>query len=183
VIAASFEGACPHLQANLSCGVYEERPTVCRIYPAEINPFIELKPEQKECPPEAWTSDKPLLMSAHRVVDPETFALIAKSRAADVSDAPAKARACVDLDIDAAALANEGLVVYSPPVDRAITALKRARENRENRDTGEDMPQWKVVSNRRETVDTLMSIGATGVHYVKTDASAFDYLGFFPATA
>ena len=180
VLAASFEGACPHLQANLSCGVYEQRPTVCRIYPAEINPFIELKPEQKECPPEAWGSDKPLLMSAHRVVDPETFALIAKSRAADVSDAPAKARACADLAIDAAALANEGLVVYSPPVDLAIAALKRARENR---DADDEVVHWKVVSNRRETVDTLTSIGAMGVHYVKADAPAFDYLGFFPASA
>jgi Fe-S-cluster containining protein len=179
VLAASFEGACPHLQANMSCGVYDQRPTVCRIYPAEINPFIELKPEQKECPPEAWASDKPLLMSAQRVVDPETFALIAKSRAADVSDAPTKARACADLDIDAAALANEGLVVYSPPGGLAIAALKRARENR---DADEDVLQWKVVSNRRETVDTLTSIGATGIHYVKADAPGFDYLGFFPAS-
>jgi Fe-S-cluster containining protein len=158
VLAASFEGACPHLQANMSCGVYEQRPIVCRIYPAEINPFIELKPELKECPPEAWASDKPLLMSAQRIVDPQTFALIAKSRAADVSDAPIKARACADL---------------------AIAALKRACENR---DADEDVLQWKVVSNRRETVDTLTSIGATGVHYVKTDAPAFDYLGFFPAS-
>jgi hypothetical protein len=71
-------------------------------------------------------------------------------------------------------------VVYSPPVDLAIAALKRARENR---DADDDVPQWKVVSNRRETVDTLMSIGATGVHYAKADAPAFDYLGFFPASA
>jgi Fe-S-cluster containining protein len=180
VLAASFEGACPHLQANLSCGVYEKRPTVCRIYPAEINPFIELKPELKECPPEAWTPDKPLLMSGQHVVDAATFELIAKSRAADVSDAPTKARACLLLDIDAAALSNEGLVVHSPPMDLAIAALKRAREND---GALEDVMQWKVVSNRRETVDTLTSIGATGVHYVKTDQPAFDYLGFFPASA
>jgi Fe-S-cluster containining protein len=180
VLAASFEGACPHLQASLTCGVYEQRPAVCRIYPAEINPFIELKPEQKQCPPEAWGSDKRLLMSAYQVVDPETFALIAQSRAADVSDAPAKARACAHLDIDAAALANEGLVVYSPPIELAIAALKRAREHH---DEDEPAPQWKVVSNRRETVDTLTSIGATGIHYVREDMPAFDYLGFFAASA
>jgi Fe-S-cluster containining protein len=180
VLAASFEGACPYLQANMSCGVYEQRPTVCRIYPAEINPFIELKLEQKECPPEAWSADKPLLMRAQQVVDAEIFALIAKSRAADVSDAGIKARACANLEIDAAALANEGLVIYSPPVALAIAALKRAREQD---DESDDTLQWKVVSNRRETVDTLTSIGATGVHYVKADAPAFDYLGFFPASA
>ena len=160
--------------------MYEQRPTVCRIYPAEINPFIELRPEQKECPPEAWSADKPLLMRAQQVVDAGTFALIAKSRAADVSDAGIKARACANLEIDAAALANEGLVIYSPPVALAIAALKRAREQG---DESDDTLQWKVVSNRRETVDTLTSIGATGVHYVKADAPAFDYLGFFPASA
>jgi Fe-S-cluster containining protein len=180
VLAASFEGACPQLQPDLSCGVYEHRPNVCRIYPAEINPFIELKPEQKECPPEAWASDKPLLMRAQHIVDAETFARIAESRAADASDAPTKARACADLDFNAAALANEGFVVYSPPVDLAIAALKRARESG---DASADLTQWQVVSNRRETVDTLTSVGATGVHYVKTDAPVFDYLGFFPASA
>ena len=99
--------------------------------------------------------------------------------AADVSDAPTKARACLDLAIDAAALANEGLVVYSPPGALTIAALKRARESG---DASDDVLQWKVVSNRRATVDTLTSIGAAGVHYVKTDAPAFDYLGFFPAS-
>jgi hypothetical protein len=74
-------------------------------------------------------------------------------------------------------------VVYSPPVDLAIAALKRARDSGDTRAADADVPQWKVVSNRRETVDTLVSIGATGVHYVKADAPAFDYLGFFPASA
>jgi Fe-S-cluster containining protein len=179
ILAASFDGPCPNLQANMSCAVYEQRPTVCRIYPAEINPFIELKPAQKECPPEAWAPDKPLLMSGLSVIDATTYELIAKSRAADVSDAPTKARACLDLAIDAAALANEGLVVYSPPGALTIAALKRARESG---DASDDVLQWKVVSNRRATVDTLTSIGAAGVHYVKTDAPAFDYLGFFPAS-
>ena len=119
-------------------------------------------------------------MRAQRIVDPETFALIAQSRAADVSDAPVKGRACAHLDIDAAALSNEGLVVHSPPRDLAIAALRHAREHR---DADDEVLQWKVVSNRRETVDTLTSVGATGVHYVKTDAPAFDYLGFFPASA
>jgi Fe-S-cluster containining protein len=180
VLAASFEGACPHLLADMSCGAYEQRPMVCRIYPAEINRFIELKPEQKKCPPEAWSADKPLLMKAQQVVDEETFALIAKSRAVEVGDVGTKARACANLEIDAAALANEGLVIYSPPAASVLAALERAREQG---DTSDDTLQWKVVSNRRETVDTLTSIGATGVHYAKADAPAFDYLGFFPASA
>ena len=179
VLAAAFDGACPHLQPNMSCGVYEQRPNVCRIYPAEVNPFIELSPEQKACPPEAWSSDKPLLMKAYRIVDVETAALISQSRAADAGDAGAKARACVHLGINTAALANEGLVVYSPPRDRSIAALKLAPDSR---DAGERAPEWSVASNRRETVETLKSIGALGVLYSTAGEVAFDYLGFFPAS-
>jgi Fe-S-cluster containining protein len=180
VLAAAFDGPCPNLQSNLSCGVYEQRPNVCRIYPAEVNPFIELKPEQKACPPEAWSSDNALLMKAHRIVNVETAALIAQSRAADAGDAGTKARACAYLGISTAALANEGLVIYSPPRDGSIAALKLARDAG---DASEVLPEWSVASNRRETVETLTSIGALGVHYSTADALAFDYLGFFAASA
>lgn len=180
VLAAAFEGACPHLQANLSCGVYDERPTVCRIYPAEMNPFIELNPQQKACPPEAWSPDKPLLMSAHRIVDVQTAALIEKSRAADASDTGAKALACKHLGIDTAALANEGLAIYSPPREQSIAALRLAREAGGASDR---VPEWKVASNRRETIDTLVSIGALGVLCTAQETSSFQYLGFFSASA
>jgi Fe-S-cluster containining protein len=179
VLAAAFDGACPHLQPNLSCGVYEQRPNVCRIYPAELNPFIELNPQQKACPPEAWSPDKPLLIRAQRVVDVETAALIAQSRAADAADAQTKAHACAELGIHTAALANEGLVVYSPPSAESIAVLKRAR-CAGNADGF--VPEWRIASNRRETVDTLESIGALSNLHSSTQEPAFDYLGFFPAS-
>jgi Fe-S-cluster containining protein len=179
VIAAAFEGACPHLLPNLSCGVYEDRPTVCRIYPAEVNPFIALDPQQKACPPEAWAQNKPLLMRAHRIVDVETAALIDKSRSADASDTGTKARACAHLGIDTAALANEGLAIYSPPREQSIAALKLAREAE---DTNNFVPDWKVASNRHETVATLTSIGALSVFCTAKNASSFQYLGFFAET-
>jgi Fe-S-cluster containining protein len=50
-VVAAFDGACPHLQPDMRCGGYEARPNVCRIYPAEINPFIEPMPTHKACPP------------------------------------------------------------------------------------------------------------------------------------
>ena len=179
ILAASFDGACPHLQANMSCGVYDERPDVCRIYPAEVNPFIELKPEQKACPPEAWSSDKPLLMKAQQIVDLKTATLIAQSRVADVGDVGTKARACAYLEINTAALANEGFAVYSPPRERSLAALKRARDAD---DASEASPQWSIASNRRETVKTLTSIGALVVLYCVADAPPFGYIGFFPAS-
>jgi len=176
VIAAAFEGACPHLLPNLSCGVYEERPNVCRIYPAEVNPFIELNPQQKACPPEAWAPDKPLLMRAHRIVDVQTAALIDKSRTADAGDTGTKALACAHLGIDTAALANEGLTIYSPPREQSIAALKLARKTG---DATVFVPDWKVASNRRETVETLTSIGASSVFCTKQNGESFQYLGFF----
>ncbi|MDB6084618.1 MAG: hypothetical protein JWN43_2499, partial [Gammaproteobacteria bacterium] len=54
ILAANLAGACPNLMADMRCAIYERRPLVCRIYPAEINPFVVLEPEKKACPPEAW---------------------------------------------------------------------------------------------------------------------------------
>jgi Fe-S-cluster containining protein len=177
ILAASFEGACPHLQADSSCGIYEERPRVCRIYPAEINPFVELVPEGKACPPEAWAPTQPILMRGHRLVNAEIAALIEQSRAADANDAQAKGRMCTYLDINTAAMANEGFVVYSPTRGHLLQALKRARRDE---GAGESLPAWNFVSNRRETVAMLESAGALGTMVSPTPTAAFEYLGFFP---
>ena len=40
-LAAVYAGPCPNLRPDMRCAIYEQRPLVCRIYPAEINPFIE----------------------------------------------------------------------------------------------------------------------------------------------
>jgi Fe-S-cluster containining protein len=34
ILVANAVGDCPNLLPNLQCGIYEERPLVCRIYPA-----------------------------------------------------------------------------------------------------------------------------------------------------
>jgi Fe-S-cluster containining protein len=179
ILAASFEGACPQLQPDLRCGIYEERPRVCRIYPAEINPFIPLVPEQKACPPEAWSASHPVFIKGGQLVRAETLALIEESRSIDAADTMVKAAACALLGINAAALANEGFVVHSPRRDLALAALEQAR----GRETVDEVLQdWRFVSNRRETVATLGAVGAEGSLVTQADASAFEYLGFFPAS-
>src|SRR3546814_8575294 len=45
----------------MRCGNYAERPRICRIYPLEARPFIDLRPESKLCPPEAWAPQFPVL--------------------------------------------------------------------------------------------------------------------------
>jgi Fe-S-cluster containining protein len=50
ILAGAYAGPCPNLQPHMRCGIYEQRPLVCRIYPAEIIPFVELTPMHKACP-------------------------------------------------------------------------------------------------------------------------------------
>lgn len=187
ILTGAFAGPCPNLQADMRCRIYEERPLVCRIYPAEINPFIELTPANKGCPPEAWTPGLPPLMRAGKLVDASTVALIEQSRVADTHDVPIKQRLCAALGVDAAALSNEGFVVYSPRREDLAVALERACEQASDAtaDGGVDapMPDWRFVSNRQATVDTLVSVGALGACVTPDDVMPFEYLGFFPAAA
>jgi Fe-S-cluster containining protein len=177
LVVAAFEGACPHLLPDMRCGNYELRPRVCRIYPAEINRFVELVPQGKACPPEAWSADKPVLMNGLGLVDAKTQALIERSRATDVEEVEQKAYLCADLEISTASLANEGFVIYSPQRDIARAALSLAQKMA--------MPlgrtsEWGFASNRRETIETLTSIGAKVVS--PSEWRKFEYLGFFPAS-
>ncbi|HEY2021620.1 YkgJ family cysteine cluster protein [Paraburkholderia sp.] len=175
-VVASFSGACPNLSEDMRCGAYEDRPRVCRIYPAEVNPFVELVPSGKACPPEAWGDDKLVLVEQGRLVDSETDRLIRLCRESDRNDANAKESLCFQLGASAAAIANEGFTVYSASRDTIISALKKARM--ENPDRA-DRLGWTLISNRQSTVDTLVSVGAQSVSTANTGAREFDYIGFF----
>lgn len=190
ILTGAFAGPCPNLQADMRCRIYEERPFVCRIYPAEINPFIELVPANKGCPPEAWTPGLAPLMRAGQLVDATTADLIERSRASDAADGAVKQRLCALLGIDAAALANEGFVVHSPSREVLLAALRRASDAGSGSggvaeaDSPSDVATgWRFVSNRRATVDTLVSVGALGEGVDSGSESTFEYLGFFPAAA
>ena len=114
ILAANLAGACPNLQADFRCGIYQRRPLVCRIYPAEINPLVRLDPANKACPPEAWASDRPLLQREGRVVDAVVRRDIQQSRDTDAVTTEVKRRLCSALHVEYAALVDEGFVVYSP---------------------------------------------------------------------
>jgi hypothetical protein len=76
ILAAGFEGACPHLRPDMRCGNYDARPRVCRIYPAEISPNVALAPANKACPPETWSDDQPILMREGAPADRDLASLI-----------------------------------------------------------------------------------------------------------
>ncbi|HEY0270451.1 MAG TPA: YkgJ family cysteine cluster protein [Sphingomonas sp.] len=173
LLVATFDGACPNLRADLLCDIYEQRPTVCRIYPAEISPFVAFARESKACPPDAWMPRGPLLVRAGWVADAETAALIALSRAAAAAEIDVKARLCARLGIAEAALANEGFAIHTPDGAALIDALAWARTA-----PGGPAEPWRIASNRATTLAMLADAGADGV---PAEGQIFDYLGFFPA--
>jgi Fe-S-cluster containining protein len=175
VLVAAYAGACPNLRDDMRCGIYEQRPLVCRIYPAEINPFVELTPENKECPPEAWQNTP--LQRQGILVDATTAELIAQSRHANQLEAPLRMQLCFALGLNHAALANEGFVMYSPDSQALLTALREIHAHPEPQDA---TAQWTFVSNRAASLETLRSVGAAGQLAETTARGDSRYHGFFP---
>ncbi|PQV49299.1 YkgJ family cysteine cluster protein [Paraburkholderia sp. BL21I4N1] len=178
LLVAAFAGACPNLGSDMRCRIYEERPLVCRIYPAEINPFVALAPESKACPPDAWQHTP---LQRHGVlVDETTRELIGESRRTSELEAALRVQLCLALGLNEAALANEGFVIYAPDSDALRAALQQVRATPANETLAAATP-WTFVSNRAVTVETLLSVGAAGRLNEPTADAHFRYHGYFPA--
>lgn len=174
VLAAAFTGRCPNLGADDRCAIYARRPLVCRIYPAEINPFLDLVPAHKGCPPQAWAPGQPALLRGGRIVDAETHSAIAASREADRQEAGLKQRLCAELGVDCAAIGGEGFVAHRPPRPALMAALKTAQRAALEPALQADASassgtNWRLVSNRSRTLDEL---GAAGARIGPVEASA-----------
>jgi Fe-S-cluster containining protein len=175
MLVANVVGACPNLLPDMRCGIYEDRPLVCRIYPAEINPFVALKRENKACPPEAWAKDRPLLQRGRVLVNNVIARDIEMSRAADFLDAGVKNRLCLALNLTHAALVHESVLVYSPTAQTLLSALALATATDACQ---EPAAQWRFVSDQQETLETLAKSGGIALHLRDAEAASFQYLGF-----
>jgi Fe-S-cluster containining protein len=112
-LVAVFTGPCPNLLPNNLCGAYERRPATCRIYPAELRPDADIDPSARLCPPEAWSSDKALLAGDDGIVIDRTVSdAVTLARAEGIADVPAKLRMAELLQVNVAALANEGFLIW-----------------------------------------------------------------------
>nr|WP_232105815.1 YkgJ family cysteine cluster protein [Pseudomonas parafulva] len=120
--AAFNPGRCRYLADNDLCAIYDQRPLVCRIYPVEINPHIPLRPEGKDCPPEAWQQG-PDLIHGTQLVDAQLQALVQASRQADREDIAAKVAVCHALGMTTSALKGNGFTAYLPDMQAFVTAL------------------------------------------------------------
>ena len=171
-LVGAFAGDCPYLLADRKCGGYEDRPGVCRIYPAEINPTAMIDPHRKLCPPEAWGVEGPVLAIDGACVDPKTRQLIDRARAAGAEDIAAKQSACALLGIADAAFANEGFAVHAPDRAQLLAVLRAVGEQ-----PPMTAPVWRIVTNRASTLTMLLAAGADGA--LASADRPFGYHGFF----
>lgn len=140
ILAAVVSGPCKNLGADSKCMIYDRRPLVCQIYPAEISPFVELDPKTKACPPEAWPMAEP---------DQNPFlqylpSLAEKSRLTDYCEASRKGLVCAELGIDTSGLADEGYVRHFPESGAFLAALKKAFEA--DPESAVNGQPWKLFS-------------------------------------
>lgn len=152
MLAAYRQGACPHLQPDMRCGNYADRPRICRIYPLASRPFTPMDPASRRCPDEAWKADAPVLLEDGVIADPTARAIVAAHRQARIDDTPALEAACAHLGISDTAFAGEGMAVHTPEPGMLVDSLRRART------AAATLPrtgQWEIVTNRRSTLELL----------------------------
>jgi len=174
-LVANNAGSCPNLLPDMRCGIYEDRPLVCRIYPAEINPSVALNPAKKACPPEAWTGDLPILERNGNVMGDVVRRDIHSWRDADAADAPLKRRLCAALNIMDAALVHEAVLIYSPAAHTLLSALAGAAQGDDDRPGS---ARWRFVSDRPETLKGVAAHGGIGLHVRDADAVSYQHVNF-----
>lgn len=175
ILAANLAGACPNLGLDKLCRINPRRPLACRIYPAEVNPFIALAPANKACPAEAWAKHLPVLQRAGQLVDQHVIDDIRRFREADAADVGVKQRLCSRLHISDAGIANEGLCANTVDRPTLLSELALAAGQ-----TPADLPplDWCLVSNRGEAVTALSTVGAQSRLAQNVGRPAFEYLSF-----
>nr|WP_218170359.1 YkgJ family cysteine cluster protein [Pseudomonas gingeri] len=171
--AAYNNGPCRNLDADNRCGIYERRPLVCRIYPAEINPHIRLRTDRKDCPPESWEQGTELIVGG-KLVDRELAELIDRSRQADREDIAAKAEICAHLGITTTALKGNGFATYLPDMQAFLAAIERVAADRPDRYTRQP---WAFQLADEDSSRTLLAQGAA------VTSSGAGYYRFIPLQA
>lgn len=164
--AAFNPGRCRNLDDNDLCTIYDQRPLVCRIYPVEINPHIPLRPEGKDCPPEAWQQG-PALIHGTQLVDAELEALVQASRQADRDDIAAKVAVCQALGMTTSALKGNGFTAYLPNMDAFAAALAHV--------PGDNSAQWTL---HVEDEALVASLQGHGLHTTSEPPVYYAFIGF-----
>lgn len=174
-LLATFAGPCPNLRSDMRCGIYERRPMACRIYPAEVNPFLSVEPAQKLCPPEAWATDVVLQNDAGDWADGAVAAAVEARRGSDYGEAVAKGSLCEVLGIAEAGLTNEGVIAHTPARGVLLAALDAVLAGGL---TDIVPPDWRLVSHRSHTLALLASAGADRIDAAELAADEKRFVAF-----
>jgi Fe-S-cluster containining protein len=174
MLAATAIGACPNLREDMRCGIYEERPLVCRIYPAEVNPAMPIDPRSKRCPPEAWSAPMPP-QERTGLVNGELLGCVETSRQLGAEEVGVKARLCAVLGVFDGGLDHETALVYSPTAAVLLAALESALGANVG---GEAAPEWGFVSDQSRTIEDLGALGATVRHACDVVDAPYRYFCF-----
>lgn len=178
ILVARFEGACPNLRSDLRCGIYDERPNVCRIYPAEILPGRSMDPASRLCPPEAWDDRQPQFLTGDgRVLDGVTSDALASARAAGLVDVHARQSLVAALGINVTALENEGFTVWTIDPAELVLLLRDAAKSSMRLVASDDVPEWRFMSPRAETAALISSAGAALA--TEPEQSHFEFLPLY----
>lgn len=153
--AAYNVGRCRNLDEDNLCRIYERRPLVCRIYPAEINPHIPLDPIAKDCPPESWQQG-PLLIAGGALVDQELVELIQRSRQADRDDIRTKDAICAALGIRTTALKGDGFTAYLPEMSAFAAVIDQVTAQ----PLSEASSEWVFHLSGDDVAGQLLAAGA-----------------------
>ncbi len=153
--AAYNVGPCRNLDEDKLCRIYERRPLVCRIYPAEINPHIPLNPAAKDCPPESWVQGSQLIVGGE-LVDQELIELIQRSRQADRDDIRIKDAICAMLGIRTTALKGDGFTAYLPNMAVFASVIDQVQTQPQN----EAHSEWLFHVSGDDIAGQVMAAGA-----------------------
>lgn len=133
-IAAMFHlhgivsGACHHLAGSL-CANYEHRPTVCRVYPVDLNDPIDVWPVErhtKECPPDAWQGE-PLAMGTRILETRPERAMVQAFQEQHVRDLPALDHLRLMMDLKVGMGPLTGVCILPLPASEAVSMLQEAQ--------------------------------------------------------
>jgi Fe-S-cluster containining protein len=158
ILVATFAGPCPNLQPDMRCGDYADRPNVCRIYPTEMLPGRAPNPSDKRCPAEAWASTQPAMFDdGGAVSDPVTRIAVDAANRTYATEALAKRRLAALLEIEVAALRNEGFAAFRcDPVELRAALL----EARDGNCAHLNDRLWHIASASERTTAMIVDAGA-----------------------
>ena len=178
-LAAPITPRCPNLGSDGLCKIYASRPLVCRIYPAEINPFIPFNTAWKQCPPEAWANENAPFICNEEYASTELQTLIRTVQKRTVNDVPILRLLCKELDVRHASLSNEGYIATKPKPAELKAAITRSQTSSEGTCGANwtNETNWIFISNQQAMVDDIRACHALSEH---TDAITTANLEYLP---